>query len=166
MPEQIIEDYINEFLTGMHKKNALEFVSYLKANDMLFEKSGGYWEDKLYWGIKYKNEYVCNILIGSEEKPGSGPWKFWSDDSGSNCYDDVTLEDHLKEIAWKHIGICGKCGGCSTGAGTQKTIFGKEFNNVCLTNMSFADPNNDELECLKKIVETRKNYILRDTQST
>jgi hypothetical protein len=34
MLEQIIENYINEVLTGTHKENALEFVAYLRASDM------------------------------------------------------------------------------------------------------------------------------------
>jgi hypothetical protein len=76
VPEQTIENYIDEFLTGMHKENALGFVAFLKASDMLFKRGGGYWADKLYWAIDYKNETVCTILIGAEEKPCPGPWRF------------------------------------------------------------------------------------------
>jgi len=159
MFEQTIENSISEFLTEMQRKNALEFVAYLKKNDMLFEKAGGYWEDKPYWYIKYNEKYVCYILIGSEEKPGPGPWIIWSDDSGSNWFMDLCLDEHMKEIFWKNIDFCGNCGGCSV-KGTSKTIFGKEFNNICRTTFKFIDPDIEELECMKKMIEIRKKDIL------
>jgi hypothetical protein len=164
MSEQSIENYINEVLTGNEQKNALDFVAYLRASEMLFERGGGYWEDKLYWYIKFKNEYVCYILIGSEEKPGPGPWIIWSDDSGSNWFTNFPLDEHMKKIAWKNVSICGNCGGCDNRGYTRKTktIFGKEFNNVCLTTFSFTDPDVEELEFMKKMVELRKNDILKN----
>ena len=160
MPEQKIEDFIGEVLTGEDQKNALEFAAYLKASEMQFERGGGYWEGKLYWGISYKDESVCYILIGSEEKPGPGPWIIWSDDSGSNWFADFPLDEHMKEIAWKNVDMCGNCGGCSNPGGTRKTIFGKEFNNVCRTTMRFTNPDTETLEFIKKMVEIRKNDIL------
>ena len=162
MTENKIEDFINKYLTGTHRKNAMEFVEYLKTGNMLFEKGKGYWEAKLYWYIKYKNEYVCYILIGSEEKPGPGPWIIWSDDSGINCFEDFPLDEHMKKIAWKNIDFCGNNGCCNI-KGTRKTIFGKEFNNVCRTIFKFTDPDANELECLKKITEIRKEYILKNS---
>ena len=47
MPEQEIEDFIGEILTGDAQKNALEFAAYLRASEMLFERGTGYWEGKL-----------------------------------------------------------------------------------------------------------------------
>ena len=163
MAEQKIEDFINEVLTGDAQKNALDFAAYLRANEMLFERGKGYWEGKLYWLIKYKNKYVCFILIGTEEKPGPGPWTIWSDDSSSNWFEDFPLDERIKEIAWKNVDFCGNCGGCRSKTGTRKTIFGKEFNNVCRTTMRFIDPDVEALECVKKMVELRKNDILRNT---
>jgi hypothetical protein len=98
-------------------------------------------------------------LIGSEEKPGPGPWTIWSDDSGSTCFENFPLDDRIKEIAWKNVDICKNCGGCNLGTGTSKIIFGREFDNVCRTTMKFINPDVKTLECLKKIVEIRKNDI-------
>ena len=162
MPEKRIEDFIAEVLIANVQHNALNFIAYLRANEMQFERGRGYWEDKLYWLIKYKDEYVCFILIGAEEKPGPGPWIVWSDDSGSNCFEDYPLDEQMKEIAWKNVDICGNCGGCGKPGGTRKTIFGKEFNNVCRTTMRFTEPDAEVLECMKKMVEIRKNDILRN----
>jgi hypothetical protein len=160
MSEQRIEDIIDEVLTMDIHKNAFEFVAYLRAGEMLFERGKGYWEDKFYWMIKYKDEYVCFILInGSEEK--NEPWIIWSDDSDSNWFADFPLDERMKEIAWKNVDICGNCGGCNNPGGTSKTIFKKEFDNVCRTTMRFINPDVEALECLKKMIEIRKNDILR-----
>ena len=161
MFEQEIENYISEFLNEIQKKNALDFITYLRKNDMLFEKAGGYWVDKLYWYIKYNEKYVCYILISSEEEPSPDPWIIWSDDSGSNWYKDVLLDEHMKEIFWENIDFCGNCGGCSV-KGTNKTIFGKIFDNVCRTTFKFIDPDIEVLECMKKMVDIRKKDILRN----
>jgi hypothetical protein len=160
MSEQRIENFIGEVLTGDAQKNALEFVAYLKASEMLFERGKGYWEDKLYWLITYKDEYVCFILInGSEEKTEPDGWTIWSDDSGSAWFEDFPIDEHIKEIAWKNVDFCANCGSCDNPGGTRKTIFGKEFNNVCITTMKFINPDVEALECVKKMVEIRKNEI-------
>ena len=51
MPEQQIENFIADVLSGDAKKNALEFASYLRASEMQFERGIGYWEGKLYIGV-------------------------------------------------------------------------------------------------------------------
>jgi len=166
MPEHQIENYITEILAGDAQKNALEFAAYLRASEMQFERGGGYWEGKLYWMIKYKEEYVCYILIGAEEKTDPGPWTIWSDDSGSNCFEDFPLDEQMKEVAWRNVDICGNCGGCGNPGGSRKTIFGKEFNNVCITPMRFTNPGVEALEFIKKMVEIRKDDILGNIQGT
>ncbi len=163
MPEPGIEKFINEVLTGETQKNALEFAAFLSANQMLFVRGKGYWDDKLYWMIKYKDEYVCFILIngsGTEEK--FAPLTIWSDDSDSNWYGNFPLDEHTKEIVWKNVDICGNCGGCHNPGGSCKMIFGKEFSNVCRTTLRFINPDIEALRCVKKMVEIRKNDILRN----
>ena len=161
MPEKTMENYISEVLTGSHEQNALDFAAYLRESDMVFVRGNGYWQGKLYWYIKYKNEYVCYILIGSEEKPGPGPWVVWSDDSGSECYENFPLDEYTKNILWKNIDFCGN-GGCCNEQGMRKTIFGKEFNNVCRTTFKFINPDKGSLECMKKLVKIRKDDILKN----
>ena len=99
------------------------------------------------------------MIDGSGSEEAFAPWTIWSDDSDSNWFEDFPLDDHAKEIAWKNVDICGNCGGCDNPGGSRKTIFGKEFNNVCRTTMRFINPDIEALECVKKMVEIRKNDI-------
>ncbi len=123
---------------------------------MLFERFiKGYWEDKLYWLVDYKGVSVCHILINGYEE---GHWTIWSDESDSNSFEDFPLDEHLKEIAWKNVDFCGNCGYCT--GGTHKTVFGKEFDNVCRTTMIFSNPNAETLEFMKKMVLIRKHDII------
>ena len=82
-----IESAINERLIGDVQKRALDFVSYLRDNEMQFEREVG---------------------------------------------------------------------------GQPKTIFGKVFNNTCGTTFCFKNPSCMELECLKKLMQIRKNDILKN----
>ena len=159
MSEYKIENSIADILSGDSQKYAFEFTSFLRDNEVLFERGKGYWEDKHYWMVKYKNQYICFILIGSEDKMELNSWIIWSDDSNSNWFSDFLLEEPLKETFWKNIDFCGNCGGCKNKKGTSKKIFGKEFNNVCITTFKFTNPDLKTLECIKELVKIRKNDI-------
>lgn len=116
---------------------------------MLFERGKDYWEDKLYWIVTYKSQYVCFILINDpNDKTNHGDITIWSDDSGSNWFEDFPLDAHIKEIAWNNVDICADCGNCP--GGTDKIIFGKVFNNICRTVFKFHNPDKEALACVKK----------------
>jgi hypothetical protein len=91
MTEQGIENSIGKVLVGDTQKNALEFVAYLRASEMLIERfAKGYWADKFYWSIKYKGTTVFYVLINgsydnniSYDKTEPDGWIIWSDDSDS-----------------------------------------------------------------------------------
>ena len=57
----MIEQHIHEALAGNAQRLALDFAAYLRNQEMQFERGTGYWEDKRYWHIKYKDNYVCFI---------------------------------------------------------------------------------------------------------
>ena len=99
---------------------------------------------------------MCFILLGGDDGTEDS-WTIWSDDSGSDWFADFALDELMTEIAWKHVDICGKCGSCS--GGTNKTIFGRTFENVCRTVFRLDNPNVEEAECAKKLVELRKADI-------
>ena len=170
-PKKDIEDFICEILTGGTQKSALDFIAHCRTNGLAFERHNeGWWEGKLYWWVKYNDETVFYILVYSPASAvdSAEPWVVWSDDSGSKWFEDYPLDEHLKEIAWKNVGVCGNeietaCDGCPGIGGQPKTIFGKIFGNTCGTTFRFNNPNGMELECLKKLVEIRKKDIIKNS---
>ena len=156
MSECKIENYIGDALIGDTRKAAENFFEYLLELDLRFERGQGYWADKLYWMIKHNDEYICFILINDgDDKTEPDRWIIWMGDSGLNIFANFMPDERTKEIALKHIDICGKCGGCGTPGGSHKKFFGIEFDNVCVTPMRFDNPNNETVECVKKMVEYR-----------
>lgn len=170
MSEKQIDNYISEVLNGEALENALAFIAYLRASGVVFGLHDvGWWEGKLYWWLKYKDETVFYVLVYSPASAvdSTEPWVIWSDDSGSNWFENSHLDENIRETAWKNVDVCGNeteiaCGGCPSIGGQPKTIFGKVFRNTCGTTFCFKNPNSTELECLKQLLEIRKNDILKN----
>ena len=154
-----IEEKIKEILNGDAQKNALDFAAFLRANDMQFERSTtNYWADKLYWYVKFQDEFVGFILVngygtvGDDTEPEG--WIFWSDNYNSDLFADFPLDEQTKEIAWNHVDFGTCCGGLTI------KLFGKEFTPVCNgTTFRFNNPITEELDCVKKLVDIRKTDI-------
>ena len=149
MSEQLVKDEINEFLKGELLKNALDFMAFLKENEMI---AGGH-----HGEVSYKNNSMCFIHIGSgAERPN--PWTIYIEGDYNAIYGDTSIDERLKEIAWANVHFCGSCGGGCP----EKTVslFGKEFNNVCNAELAFYKPDTEALECVKKLLVMRKREIL------
>lgn len=155
--ERQIEDYIEENLTDGARQTALEFIDYLRTNELEFVKDNGFWKDKIYYLIKFRNECVCFIAIKDPDEP-ENLWTIWSDDS--RVYEDSSVEEDIKNIAWKYVDYCGNCGSC--GGGKRKTVFGKKFEKVCGCTFRIDNPQAGDFPFLKKMVELRKNDILNN----
>ncbi len=160
-----IENVITNVLKGDTQKNALDFVSYLKANEIPIQESENYWE------IKYKGECVCFIWIdGSDAVPGPwtiwsaqipGTWATWNDGKDSSEYTDFQLDEQIKETAWANVNVCGNCGGCDLPGGSRKTVLGKEFDHLCNSAMAFTNPDIKALDCAKRMIDIRKSDIIK-----
>lgn len=152
--EKIRAIVVDTFSTEL-RDNTLDFVSFLNHNSMDFERMRGYWKNQFYWAVKYKNKYVCYILLnGVGDERRFAPLTVWTDDSGSAWYENDFLSDELKEAAWENVDYCVHCGACS--GGTHKMIFGREFDNVCKTTMRFTNPNHQTFHLIKELVCARK----------
>ena len=143
MIKKKIEEVINETLKDEAQKNALDFVCFLRTKGIMLDESENYWE------VKYNDKGLCFIWIdGTDNMPG--PWTIWS----NGDYESFPVDEHIKEIALAHVNPCGNCGAnCSPGS--NKTIFGKNFNNICSSVMAFTNPEPTAIECVKKLVEIR-----------
>jgi hypothetical protein len=162
MSDRIMGNYINNRLIGNSRENAITLLKHLEKHQMLFERlQNGYWANRLYWLVKKNNECVCYFLINGDED-NNNQWTLWSDDSMSQCFENDLLDEYMKKVGWEYIDFCKKCGSCS--GGTRKTIFGKEFNNVCKTTFMFNDPDREALEFIKQMVIIRNNYIVNNSK--
>lgn len=152
-----IENYVEENLTAGAQQTALEFIHYLRTNEFEFFKDNGYWKDKIYFLIKYRNECACFIAIKNPDEP-KNLWTIWSDNS--RAYEDSSVEEDIKDIAWRHVDHCSNCGSC--GGGKRKIVFGKSFERVCECTFRVDNPTAIDLSFLKKMIELRKNEILNN----
>ena len=152
-----ITDYIRSELSPSEQKIALDFADFMENQGLEFEKDEGYWKDKIYYIIKFQDECICFIAIKDPDEPGNN-WTVWSDDMDSISLKDYPIEEKLREVAWSHADGCGNCGSC--GGGKPKVIFGKDFPKVCECTFRIDNPNAEDLQFMKKMVEIRKNEIL------
>lgn len=140
------------------KHNILDLLLFFKSNSMEIKRLFGYWSNQLYYSVSYQNECVCYILFnGTGDEKQFSPLTIWTDDSKSKWYESCDLTDEEKRIAWGNVDYCVNCGSCK--GGTAKTIFDKQFNNVCRTTLRFTNPDKNEFSVLKKITLIRKEDI-------
>lgn len=151
-----IEDYINENLNGEAKTVALDFISFLRENNIDFYKdNSGDWKNKIYYHLKFKGEFVGFIAVKDPDEP-QNLWTVWSD----NCkaFENEIISSEIKETAYKYIDFCAKCGACS--GGRSKNIFGKKFNGVCVCTFRIDNPDTSDFKFLKVMIELCRDYIL------
>jgi len=157
MPNKI-EDIINDTLKGDAMKNALELIAYLREAEKPAYCSITMHDEKDESGWIVSNLGFM-IITGSDDFPG--PWTMWIGANNLGEHSETPIDAHIKEFAWSHVSPCGNCGGeCSLG--TRTKIFGRDFENVCQSNLIFIDPDAETVEDMKKIIDIRKNDILKN----
>jgi len=141
----IIEEGIAKRLTGNAQKNALDFVAFMRANDMSIDPNNG--GDGWAVGGKEGDSLGYAIVNGASEFPG--PWTLWF----NVCDFAGDADDALKEAAWTHASPCGKCHkGWENCGGGNRVIFGKEFDRLCHSPLMFVNPDAQALEHIKKLL--------------
>ncbi|MDE5749038.1 MAG: hypothetical protein K2I21_15880 [Acetatifactor sp.] len=159
MSAQRIEDYIISELPPDDQPIALDFVGYLRDNNMEFVRDNGEcWKDKIYYWVMYQTKCVCFIAINDPDEEANR-WTVWSGDMDSTFLADYPVSNEIKELAWSHVDECGNCGSCS--GGRRKTIFGRKFDKVCGCTFRIDNPGTQELLFLKKMVEIGKCEITK-----
>ena len=157
MSKRTIEDIISDVLKGEAKKNASDLVAYLRADGESGEFSIAMHDEKDESGWNVSNLGFI-IITGSDDFPG--PWTMWIGADNIGQHAEIPADEHIKEFDWEHVSPCGSCGGdCSPGVRTK--IFGKDFENTCQSNLIFVNPDAATVESVKKIIDIRKNDILK-----
>ena len=144
MANNKIEDKINDFLCGIKQRDALDFVAFLRANELLEES-----DDSGYaWGIKYAGGV---IKIAETEKE---LWIWFSDVMfGTEC----SADDELNHTIWDSVVICPQetCPSkrhCGCEGEVSGTVFGKAFESTCYFPLGFFSPDAKALENVKKLL--------------
>ena len=146
-----IEDVVSSVLDGDVLSDALKFIAYLKEN-----RINPQWAAENVWKVSYKSYSVCFIrLYGAAAHHGlkAGSWHIVP---LIGDYEDSCLSDNFKEIVWANKTTCAKCGQCAL---KLDKIFGKEYDYACEKAIVFTNPNAEALECVKKLLEMRRNTI-------
>lgn len=163
MVELDIEYFIQKELSLEEQEVAIEFVRFLKDNHLNFYKDKGvYWKDKIYYWVKREEECICFIAIKNPDEENNR-WTVWSEDMSFEWLEKVSVDDEVKETAWKYVDHCGNCGSC--GGGRYKVIFGKKFDDVCGCTFRIDNPKYEDLLFLKKMVEIRMKEIESKSQN-
>ena len=144
-----IENEINDALKDDAQKNALDFIAYMKESGMTTHAEH-------HNAFEYKNEWVCIVcIIPVDGVPG---WVIF-DNPLTSKFDDFPADADLKELAWAHVNICTTCGGgsgCGSQPGRRKVIFGKEFDNVCTSEVAFWNPDSAALGKITRMIDIWK----------
>jgi len=152
-----IEQEFHAKLTGDNLKNALDFASYWGTENVTAE-SGDFCGT-----VKYKGNDICYIKVGGFEDEELDHWIIWSiHDADIAETPDFPVVAHIKEGFWTNVNQCGyflsggKHCGCGNQPGKRKAIFGKEFDNVCNSDIVFTNPDADALEYANTMVDLIK----------
>jgi len=149
-----IEDAINDNLKGEVQKNALELIAYLRKNKMNPVNTS-----KNGWKISSKACVVCYIWLDSNTSaltinPFIGE------------YEPDSLSDDLREIVYSKKKQGTACEVCHVISGDGyncsykiKAVFGKDYHDACARSITFINPNANEIECIKKLLELRKDTV-------
>ena len=139
-----IENEINNKLDGEMRKNALDFVAYMKANGMTNHATYSN-------AFEYDGKWVCIMIIDNDG------WTIY-DNPLTKHYDDFPIDESMKEFAWAHVHICAT-GHCESSPGVSKKIFGKSFENVCTSEVAFRNPSAETLQNVMQMIDIWKQTI-------
>ena len=152
------EDVAGSFLSGEVLENALDFVAYLRENNMAPARAS-----TNAWKAAYKNKGVCYVRIPYESNDPNSRTNTWNiGPPGDDCL-TFPMTDRMKEILWSSVKQCNACNGRYIGKkrpcnfGTDRTIFGREFKRVC--GYAIKNPSGEALDFAKLWVEARKLSI-------
>jgi len=150
--ERTITEQINKKLKGDMQKNALDFIAFMKENDILPDKPDG----NCY---SCNDAFVCVLCVYPDGKKIG-----WSIFIGSYdcalCREEnqaYPIDDELKAFAWSHVSTCGhfssggKHCGCGGQPGKSIKLFGREFHNICTSILCIRNAEGVELEKAKRL---------------
>jgi len=176
-----IADIISDLLDGEDLEIALEFISYLTDNKINVQ-----WTNANTWKAVKKGVTVCYIKAGIENKSdnpfyvklinendfGKGSWVINPHIPGLDGYPHVTdikipagyeeifNNKKIFNIICSKVRPCSNCGNLKKCApGINVNFWGKKLDNRCkFFGIPFLDPDSEELECVKLLINTFRKF--------
>jgi len=138
---------IHEILNEEIKETAVKFADYLSDNNFTVESAA---EGPNNFQIPYNGKNLCKIWIVDSNKI---EYHFWFGDYSGDFDEDFKCA--VQDSIW----YCWTCHEGCTG-GQDAPIFGKELKNICSQHtIVFVNPNDKQLEYVKKMVEYSKKIV-------
>ena len=154
MAEMLIENAINEQLAGEAKKDALDFIAFMRENEFSCDWSNV--DSDLLWTPTYKGEGFGNITVAPKWSQENDSFILWI--GLVNDFENIgSADDDLMEFAWAHVvnncpqeKYC-KPPGCKNSKNYWK-IFGKEYESTCHAPLAFFNPDAKAFKNIKKLL--------------
>ena len=155
-----IEEIITNVLNDDAKKNALDFVAFLRAN-----KLSPRWASQNSWVVSYKNQRICYIRLSGTahyHNLEDGSWHINHVNYGQTIFskDDKNQyipDEQLKNVVFNKIKFCTKCYNCKPGNSVM--VLESQFNDVCHSWFVTKSPDIDAINCAKSLVIMKKHAI-------
>jgi len=143
-----IKDTLRNNLKGEALTNALGFVEYLTEKGLTPNME---WNN----GVRFiKNDKSPCLVVFNMQN--NGEW-FICDVPVASEPEWDSLSDDLKKFILANVKVCdvhqGNPCGCGSEPGVSKNIFGKDYNNVCTSEIQFHNPDSDVLGKFKEIID-------------
>lgn len=172
-----IEDVIPYYLDDENKKNALEFVSYLREN-----KIKPVWATQNNWKATYKGKIIYYLRLPTtkhhflnKKKTDENDWlRSWVVTPyvlHYHEYADLIINEGLQDFFWNNMRFCinvltGECNSHGCAPGIDMNVLGKDFKNLChfvksgANTMWVVNPDETEINSIKKLLDFEKQARL------
>lgn len=148
----LIEEIIPEYIDGDMKNAVLDFVAWLRENNM-----------KPTWVLTNSWKAVCKgralyyiRMVDCEWKKEFG--KYWVITlyfDHLDKYEDIIFNENSQNIIINNISYCKSCKECAPG--NKVTVFGKEVNVCANVPMTWIwDADKPKIEIIKRLLELEK----------
>ncbi len=145
----LINDLINENLSGKLKEDAHNIVMFLRDNQMSPQ-----WGAKNSYNTSYKSRRVCIMKINKDG------FELRINTQYNEDFNDFFSDknEHIRSFLLDNVTYCFGCGSCKPGH--DIVILGKELKNACLNPVIRLEyPNEMLLDLAKELVLLRRKAI-------
>ena len=161
--QKSLENIIKLTLSGESQKNALDFVIFLRENELQIEYNPDECAEGKWTGAI--GGIVGDSIGYMYVNPGTNfpdPWNIWLNEYDF-YYDGSAEVGELKNFLWENVNNCSRCNpNWEKCGGGEKTVLGKKFESLCHSPMFFYTPDAQKIDMLKKVmlkVKEKRNGV-------